>query len=313
MRPLYIHGIGTMAAGHDAAFSETMAALETLPIKEFVPPRKSRRFGRLSKMIYIAAAREIARAGIEDTTALPVINATCMGEAAASLGLLEQIHRTRGKTISPALVPNSVHNAPAGYLTIGLGNRAPSITVSQGWLSSEAAVAAASDWMSAGLSDRLLVLSGDEADPKWLDRLREEGADSFARGLEEEAFQEGAVAMVLGSAPSAFCLGRVIAGVERCMSEPVEIAHLLEKYEIRVGRDAEVCVRVGAKGEPLRHIAAKALNRPVGSIRVDGRGIGTAQAYALNRLAATVETPEADELLLLGGEVDEVAFLHWQR
>ena len=137
MTRLHIHGIGTLSIGQETPFAKTWAMLETLPIKEYVKPKVSRRFGRLSKMIYIAASRAIQDAGIEDGSTLPTVNATCMGETNASLGLLEQIQRTKGKLISPAFVPNSVHNAPAGYLSIGLKNRSPSITVSQGWVSSD--------------------------------------------------------------------------------------------------------------------------------------------------------------------------------
>ena len=114
MTRCHIHGVGTLSMGQDVPFSDSFAMLETLPIKEYVKPKVSRRFGRLSKMIYIAASRAIRDAGISDPTALPTVNATCMGETNASLGLLEQIDKSKGKLISPAFVPNSVHNAPAG-------------------------------------------------------------------------------------------------------------------------------------------------------------------------------------------------------
>jgi hypothetical protein len=300
-----------MAAGHDMSFAETTVMLENLPIKDFVSPRKSRRFGRLTKMLYIAAMRALESTGVEDVASIPIINATCAGETGTSLGLLEQIHRTRGKIISPALVPNSVHNAPAGYLSIGIGNRAPSITISQGWLSSEAAVAAASDWMAVGISERLLVMSGDEADPEWEKRLRDQEASPLADCLENEAFQEGAVALVLGRSPSEPCLGSVTAVVERSSMSPGGVVGLLQKHGLMLGKNAEVRVRQGAMGDRLRPVLAEALNRPVESIVFDGRGKGTAQAYAFNLLASVVNDPHVDELLLVGSEVDELSFLHW--
>jgi hypothetical protein len=310
---LYIHGIGTMAVGHETPFSERTSLLETLPIQNYVPPKKSRRFGRLSKMVYLAAARALESAEVADPTGIPVINATGAGEAGASLMVLEQIHRTRGRLISPALVPNSVHNAPAGYLTIGLGNRAPSITVSQGWLSSEAAIAAAADCISCGIADRVLVSSGDEADPKWVTRLFELNAAPLAERLEEEAFQEGAVALVLASAPSKTSTGTVIATVERCRPDRDSIARLLERHDIRPKRDTEIRVRQSAGGKALRPLLAEVLSRPIESIHLDGKGPGTAHAYALSRLAAAVKDTSTDELLLLGTEVDEVAALHYER
>jgi hypothetical protein len=313
MKRLYILGIGTMATGHDEPFSEGLGMLEKLPINEHVSPKQSRRFGRLTKMIYIAAKRAIESAGVSDSTSLPIINATCIGETRAGLGILEQIHQTRGKTISPALVPNSVHNSPAGYLSIGLENRAPSITVSQGWVSSEAAVAAASDWVDTGVSDTVLVLSGDEADPAWVAKLRDFGASSLAAVLEKEAFQEGAVAMVLSASGGDSDLGSVVAGVERRNFDPRSLSDLFNKYRIEAGENAEVRVRRSAGADRLRPVLAEVLHRPVESILVDGQGRGTAQAYALNALASAARGTAPDELLLVGGEIDDVAFLHWVR
>jgi hypothetical protein len=59
MKRLNILGIGTMAAGHEEPFSEGLGMLEKLPINEYVSPKQSRRFGRLTKMIYISAKRAI--------------------------------------------------------------------------------------------------------------------------------------------------------------------------------------------------------------------------------------------------------------
>ena len=197
MSRLYIHGVGTMSVGHEKPFSEKTAMLDELPIKDYVSPKKSRRFGRLSKIYYIAAIRALENAKVEDPSSIPIISATCAGETGVSLALIEQIHQTRGRIVSPALVPNSVHNSPAGYLSIGLGNHSPSITVSQGWLSSEAAVATASHWVAAGVCERVLVISGDESDLGWAARLREHHAFALADALESEALQEGAVGLVL--------------------------------------------------------------------------------------------------------------------
>lgn len=313
MNRLYVHGIGTMALGHDAPLGSSTAMLETLPIKTYVPPKKSRRFGRLSKMVYIAGQRALENAKVAAPEAIPVINATCVGEAAASIGLLEQIHRTRGKTISPALVPNSVHNAPAGYLTIGLGNLAPSITVSQGWLSSEAGLAAAADWLSIGVADQILVLSGDEADPAWETRLREQGAAALADELANEAFQEGAVGMVVGQHPADPGLGSVVAGLERRPDTAAGISALLGRLGVIPGSGATVRVRTNAGGAALRGAVAEALGRSERDIALDDRGAGTTQAYALNALVSAIRDDTVDELLLVGAEVGDLALLHWVR
>lgn len=313
MTRLFIHGIGTMTIGADAPFSDTWASLSTLPIKEYVNPRVSRRYGRLSKMIFIAASRALASAAVEDRTTLPIVNATCMGETNASLGLLEQIHATQGKTISPAFVPNSVHNAPAGYLTIGLRNHAPAMTVSQGWVSSEAALTAAADLLAQGLSDRVLVLSGDEADPAWVGRLTELGAPHLASALEKEAMQEGAVALVVGTAPGDAPLGSVAAAVERRPPTADAIRLLLRKNAISPGPGARLHVRAPEGADTLVAATAIALGCSPDEISVDGPGPGTVQAAALNAVARAVSDAGTDELLTVAREVDDLAVIHWQR
>jgi hypothetical protein len=313
MMRCHIHGIGTMSIGPDAPFADTTAVMETLPIKDYVKPKVSRRFGRLSKMIYIAGSRAIEDAEVADPTAIPIVNATCMGETNASLGLLEQIHSTKGTLISPAFVPNSVHNAPAGYLTIGLKNRAPSVTVSQGWLSSEAAVAAATDFLFTEIADEVLVLCGDECDPNWVTRLDELGASHLARAVERESLQEGAVGLVLGTEAKDADLGSIAAIVVRGKPDAGTINALLEKNGVTPGKEAEVRVRINAGGEPLRRAAAEALSRPVATVHLDGPGPGTVQAASFNALAAAARDPAKKELLVLAAEVEDLAFLHWQR
>ena len=210
-------------------------------------------------------------------------------------------------------MPNSVHNAPAGYLSIGIRNRAPSITVSQGWLSSEAAVEAASDLLTIEMADEVLVLSGDEADPKWVTRLDELHAGHLAREVERESLQEGAVALVLGRAASDPVMGSVTAAVERSAPDAPSITKLLEKNGVIPSQAAEIRVRIHAGGESLRREAAKALDRSVDTIHLDGPGPGTVQAAALNALIAAVRDPSKTELLLLAAEVGDFAFLYWTR
>ena len=309
-----IQGVGTMSIGSETPFTEPWAMLETMPIREYVKPKVSRRFGRLSKMIYIAASRALENAGVEDPTTIPIVNATCMGETNASLGLLEQIQKTKGKLISLAFVPNSVHNAPAGYLSIGLKNRSPSVTVSQGWVSSEAALAAAADFIDMAIEDQVLVLSGDEADLGWISRLTDLGAGHLAASLEKEAMQEGAVALVVGRAPGDAPLGSVVAAVERREVSADSIARMLETHHIAVGKKAQVRVRAHTRGgDALVTAAAAAIKRPASAIQVDGPGPGTVQAAAMNAIVHAARDRTADELLLIAEEVDDLAITHWRR
>ncbi len=177
---LYIHGVGCLSLGEDEPFIDGLGALDELPIAEYAASGQRRRFGRLAKLFYVAATRAVEDAGVEDIDEMAIVGATAVGETSVSLDIITQIRASRGKTLSPRLVPNSVHNSPAGYFSIGKKNHRPSVTVSQGWLSGEAGLMAAADILTLGLADKVLVMSGDETDPAWVTRLEEVGASGWA-------------------------------------------------------------------------------------------------------------------------------------
>jgi hypothetical protein len=313
MRRLHIHGVGTLARGADEPFAEGIAALETIPIEEYTKPAFRRRFGRLSRLCYVAASRALEDAGVDRPEELGLVSSTALGEATVTVDLLSQIHASRGALLRPGLVPNSVHSAPAGYLSIGHGNHSPSVTVSQGWLSAEAALAAAGDLAWGTGVDRVLLVCGDEADPAWTERIAETDGGERAALLAAEGFQEGAVALVLGREPGGRRIGTARAAVERAPVEPGAISALLGRYDALPGEGAEVRVRAGAGGGLLGGAVAAALGRPEESVRIDGPGPGTAQAAALLSLASHLRRDGADELLLVGAELDELAIVHWVR
>lgn len=313
MTRLHVWGIGTLARGLDEPLALPLSRVADVPIKDHAKASLRRRFSELTRLAYVAACRAMAEAAPESPASLAIVGATGLGEATASLELIFQIHATRGVTVSPALVPNSVHSAPAGYLSIGLENRSPSVTVSQGFLSAEAALVAAADLLGAGLAPGVLLLAGDEADPAWAARLREAGAPEWAERLEAAAYQEGVVALVLGREPGGKGLGAVSAGLERCPMEGRAVAALLERAFVKPSGRAVVKVRASARGEELRRCLAEALRVPADTVALDGPGRGRSQAGALLDLAAAARGGAVDELLVLSAEIDELAFLHWVR
>jgi hypothetical protein len=310
----HILGTGTMSKGWDEPFSGHTSLLENLPIKDYTDPRASRRFGRLTKLIYIAAHRALLDAKVEDFTAIPTAVATWIGESKAALGILEQIHQTKGVTISPALVPNSVHNAAAGYLSIGLKNQSPSLTVSQGRLSAEAALAAASDMLGLSLSDRVLVVQGDEADPEWIERLVALKDTDTAGRLHAEALEEGAAAFVLGTCPTMDNpRGLVASTVERWDGTSFGMQRLLSGRGFALSPSVEIRVRKSGFGEMLRPILADALHKNEEQIIVDGDGPGTVQCGPCLPLIAAASGDRSTDLLLVAMEADDLAVVHWKR
>jgi hypothetical protein len=311
MNRLHLHGVGSCAMGIDEPFVEGPGQLAEVPIKRYAKPARLRRYARVARLVYVAASRAIERAGVEDPASLAVVTSTAMGELTASLKLLEQIREKRGVSISPALVPNTVHNAPAGHLTIGIGSHAPAVTVSQGWLSAEAAVAAAGDLLELGAVDRVLVAVGDESSPEWVDRLERIGAGRWARELEREAFQEGAVALVLGREPGGQRLGTLDALVERVENPRAGIARTIERLG-EISPRAEIRARHGAGGGRLSETLAQVLGDAHPPF-ADGPGPGSSQAGAAGILVDRMRDDACEELVLLGGEADEIGMLHWVR
>lgn len=308
---LHVHGIGSCALGKDGPFADGPGQLAEVPIKQYAKPAKLRRYARAARLVYVAAHRAIEDAAVDDPTTLAVVTSTAMGELTASLKLLEQIHEKRGVGISPALVPNTVHNAPAGHLTIGIGSHAPAVTVSQGWLSAEAALTAAGDLLEIGGADRALVVIGDESDPAWVERLVQAGAGDWARELEQEAFQEGAVGVVLGLHPGGRELGSVEAWVERVEDRRSGIARMLERLGELSSR-VEARARHGAGGRELAEILEEVLGES-SSVVLDGPGAGSSQAGALWSLLDRMADPTCEELVLLGSEADEIGLVRWRR
>lgn len=310
MTRLHVHGVGSCALGLDAPFAEGPGQLVEVPIRQYAKPAKLRRYARVARLVYVAASRAVQDAGVDDPSSLAVVTSTAMGELTASLKLLEQIREKRGVGISPALVPNTVHNAPAGHLSIGIGARTPAVTVSQGWLSAEAALAAAGDLVEIGGADRVLVAVGDESDPVWIERLELAGARDLAQDLEAEAFQEGAVALVVGREPGGRGLGRVDARVERAPDLRTGVdAALAHVGSLTNG--VEIRTRLGAGGSELAAVLESALG--AARVAVDGAGPGTSQAGAAWTLLDRAADPGCDELLLVGAELDELGFVHWRR
>lgn len=302
-----IVGHGAISMGIDEPFERATAALGNLPIKEAVAPRVSRRYGRLSKMIAIAAQRAMQSAGLEELSGIPVVAATAVGETKAALGILEQIHETGGSRISPALVQNSVHNAPAGYLHIATKNRAPSLTVSQGWLSGEAALATAHDLLLTG-AKQVLVVAGDEADPAWIDRLEQLRAKALADTLARASYQEGATAWLLENQDD-ITGPRLVATVERRHVTTAEISNLLSRHGITVTETTEVRLRKNGGGEELKPVVADVLSRALDDVHVDGIGAGTVQSAPLLRVTKYLNDSNDHSLLLLAAEAEELGLI----
>ncbi len=147
-----------------------------------------RRLPRLERMA-LAAAREALRPAAP-TESLGLVFGTGYGGLGATVDFLEGI-ATRGPEFgSPTAFHQSVHHSPAGQLSIALGLRGPSLTVSARELSGEMALAVGQNLLTTGRAEAVLVVAADERVPALEAAYRAFGA-SLKAG-------EGAAAVLLG-------------------------------------------------------------------------------------------------------------------
>ena len=118
-----------------------------------------RRMSPLSRLVASACAPLLE--GREDLDTLPVIWGTALGELGPTERFLGRLFTEGPERASPLAFQNSVYNAPAGHLSIGLGLKGPSETVSGGAASGLAALGRGIELIELGAS-AVLVVAGDD-------------------------------------------------------------------------------------------------------------------------------------------------------
>ncbi len=124
---------------------------------------RTRRLPRLERMALAAARQALLPAA--PTESLGLVFGTGYGGLGATVDFLEGI-ATRGPEFgSPTAFHQSVHHSPAGQLSIALGLRGPSLTVSARELSGEMALAVGQNLLATGRAEAVLVVAADERSP----------------------------------------------------------------------------------------------------------------------------------------------------
>lgn len=153
-------------------------AADGSPAVQFLPPLLRRRCSRLSKMVLEVA---FACASREELSGVSTVFASRHGDTATNIVLLECL--ARGQPISPTRFSHSVHNAPAGLLSIAAGNCLAS-----------SSLAGARGTFAAGFLEALLLLhrhdgrpvmliAADEPVPRPFDAFRDEPVAAYALAL----------------------------------------------------------------------------------------------------------------------------------
>ena len=137
---------------------------ETGRLEEFVAKRSLRRVDHFSKLGLLGAHLALADGGRlgTDLERVGVVVASGYGATATTFAFLDSIIADGDICASPTHFANSVHNAAAANISIMLGAKGPSLTVSQFDLSVPSALLSARQWLVEGRVDAVLFGAIDE-------------------------------------------------------------------------------------------------------------------------------------------------------
>ncbi|HEY3307639.1 MAG TPA: beta-ketoacyl synthase N-terminal-like domain-containing protein [Desulfuromonadaceae bacterium] len=137
---------------------------ETERLEGFVPKRTLRRIDHYSKMGLLGAYLALQDGGLlgSDLSRLGVVVASGYGATATTFAFLDSIIGDGDICASPTHFANSVHNAAAANISIMLGAKGPSLTVSQFDMSVPSALLSARQWLAEERVDAVLFGAIDE-------------------------------------------------------------------------------------------------------------------------------------------------------
>ena len=133
-------------------------------LEEFVPKRTLRRIDHYSKMGLLGAYLALQDGGMlgSDLSRLGVVIASGYGATATTFAFLDSIIADGDICASPTHFANSVHNSAAANISIMLGAKGPSLTVSQFDMSVASALVSARQWFAEDRVDAVLFGAIDE-------------------------------------------------------------------------------------------------------------------------------------------------------
>lgn len=236
-------GLGVVAPGAPdcAALERALAAPGPLapPHVELIPDGgdpKTRRLPRLERMALAAARQALVPGPAVEAEGLALVFGTGYGGLGATADFLEGMASRGAAFGSPTAFHQSVHHSPAGQLSIALGLRGASLTVSARELSGETALQVALDLLASGRARRVLVVAADERTPSLEAAYR-----AFAPDAPLQA-GEGAAALLLGTEEGPLRLEALALSAHPCaplhFARPEQLAPLLRRELAAAGPQA---------------------------------------------------------------------------
>ena len=219
------------------------AATERLD--DFVPRRAQRRIDQYSKMGLLGAYLALSDAGLlgTDLSRLGVVVASGYGATATTFAFLDSIIGDGDICASPTHFANSVHNSAAANISIMLGAKGPSLTVSQFDMSVPSALLSARQWLEEGRVDAVLFGAIDElSDLVGYLWLRQRGPQ---RDLAVSPLKTGEESSIIGEGAAFLVLTRADGGPAYCAIDSIEMGSI---YQGELSVPGDALLVLGADG-----------------------------------------------------------------
>jgi len=247
---LTITGIGFYRVEEvEDAYQEKLGTIKTIDVNTLMHRNLKRLSGRLAKMFYIAIDKALSDAQLEKDTLLPIIAGSGISEVDAGQELVRQIQESRGSSISPTLVQNSVHNAPVAFVSIGMQNTSPILMTAHSFLCWEASLDYAFSFISSSDHTSVIVVSGDQYKSSWIDMLSDVAEHELKNVLEQQNLREGVMAMVLTSDNTKNSYGSILQSAVIHLPDPSRLSiELIESYGFIISDDTQIHISEFCKG-----------------------------------------------------------------
>ncbi len=186
-----------------------------LRLEGLAEPAALRRMDAFSQRALLTGTLALREAGAsrEGPERTGLVVASAHGPLTTMFRYLDQVLDKGDGHGSPVLFAGSLHNAPVAYLSLLLGLRGPSLTVTGFHHAFARALDAALDWLDRDAVARVLLVADDEFHPVLGYGLRESGRCAADGRLRPLAFERAS--WVSGETCVAFVLERPEAGTPR--------------------------------------------------------------------------------------------------
>lgn len=199
---------------------------DTAALEQFVPKRALRRVDHYSKMGLLGAHLALQDGGLlgSDLSRVGVVVASGYGATATTFAFLDSLIADGDVCASPTHFANSVHNSAAANISIMLGARGPSLTVSQFEMSVASALVTARLWLAEGRVDAVLFGAIDElSDLVGYLQHRQRGPEHAAAISPLDTKEESSI---VGEGAAFLLLTRNDGGPAYCSIDSVETGNL---------------------------------------------------------------------------------------